>query len=423
MKPLNLCFLFFIIVLIPLSSPHDADAHARTLSFSEWRQLDDAAWEVKAVLPVKEFVKMYGTDDWNITQAADYAYRHFTIDTSACRSLDKIRPVSTSHMGAEFIFEWEIRCEPGASDTPVIQINPFFSFATSHLHVAKFRIENKKIEKIITPGTTRITMTDLVMNPKKKSSSGKIFDFMLAGIHHLIIGPEHLLFVLALSLLASNVMTLLKIITAFTIAHAISLTPVLMGWITTDSKSVEALIGLSITIVAMEAGLRLAGSGKEQVQLLGRARFMTAAAIFAASFLAWLQVIPVNPLALFGVGMVVLLTVLLSDQKTTVSWIHAFGFGLVHGLGIAGTLGGKVMGADILIVLAGFNLGIEAGQIIAALILLLSLGILIKTLVHLEKRFHWPLKNWIKLSELPLYGICSCLMMAGVYLFAVRSII
>jgi len=423
MKNLNPYCLFILFLLLHLALPLDVESHTRTISFSEWRHLSENMWEVKAVLPIKEFIKLYGTDNWDMDNAAAYAYSHFTLDTARCTSSSNIRPVSTTHVGTEFIFKWEIHCDSGMTQTPVIQVDPFFSFAPSHLHVAKFFIENKKIEKIITPGKTRINLDELVTNPKRISSSRKILDFILAGIHHLIIGPEHLLFVLALSLLASNFITLLKIVTAFTIAHAISLTPVLMGWVTTDSRSVEALIGLSIFVVAIEASLRLVKASDEKTRYTRNARLMTAAAIFFASFLAYFQVIPVKPLALSGVGIVVLLTAFRSDQTTAVSWIHAFGFGLVHGLGIAGTLGDKVIGVDIMIVLAGFNLGIEVGQIMIAIVILVSLGVFVKALAYVEAQVNWSSTRWIKLSELPLYGVCSCLIMAGVYLFSIRSII
>lgn len=131
------------------------------------------------------------------------------------------------------------------------------------------------------------------------------------GVEHILFGPDHLLFVLGLTLLVGWSRRLLWTISAFTAGHAISLVASVLGWVRLPQSPVEAAIALSVLLLAVE----LTGS----------------------------------------------------RQTLTRRWpaLVAGGFGLVHGLGFAGALreiglpeGG--MGSA----LAAFNGGIELGQLI-----------------------------------------------------------
>lgn len=131
------------------------------------------------------------------------------------------------------------------------------------------------------------------------------------GIEHILTGVDHLLFVLALILIVSGVRRLLATITAFTLAHSITLALATLGVIHVPGPPVEATIALSIVFVASEIGQ---GRGS------------------------------------------------LASRKP---WVVAFSFGLLHGLGFAGALAevGLPQGA-IPLSLLFFNVGVEIGQIL-----------------------------------------------------------
>ena len=136
--------------------------------------------------------------------------------------------------------------------------------------------------------------------------------FFRLGVHHIATGWDHLAFLLGLLLLQSGIRPLVKIVTAFTVAHSTTLALAANGWITPPSGLIEAAIALTIAYVGL-------------VNLLRRG---TAHGI-------WL----------------------------------AFGFGLVHGFGFAGALSESLAdlptgGAPWLLDLAAFNLGIEAFQVL-----------------------------------------------------------
>lgn len=133
------------------------------------------------------------------------------------------------------------------------------------------------------------------------------------GVEHILLGLDHLLFVLALLLLIRNVPLLIGAITAFTVAHSITLGLAAVGWLNVPGPPVEAVIALSIVFLAVE----IVKDGEGDRRLSVRA-----------------------------------------------PWLISFGFGLIHGLGFGSAL--KEIGlpqTEILLALFAFNLGVEAGQI------------------------------------------------------------
>lgn len=122
------------------------------------------------------------------------------------------------------------------------------------------------------------------------------------------------MFVLALLLLIHDRWMLLKAITAFTIAHSITLAAAALGWMQVSQAPVEATIALSICFAAAE------------IVRLERSEF---------------------------------------DTANRVPWIIAFAFGLLHGFGFGGAL--KQIGlpqSDVPLALFTFNLGVEVGQLL-----------------------------------------------------------
>jgi hydrogenase/urease accessory protein HupE len=135
--------------------------------------------------------------------------------------------------------------------------------------------------------------------------------YTVLGIEHILSGIDHLLFVIGLLFLVGFERRLLWTITAFTVAHSLTLASAALGWLTLRSAPVEACIALSIVLVAAEA--------------------------------------------------------LRSRETLARRWpaLVAFLFGLVHGLGFAGALKEIGLPQDHLpIALLTFNLGVELGQLL-----------------------------------------------------------
>jgi hydrogenase/urease accessory protein HupE len=138
--------------------------------------------------------------------------------------------------------------------------------------------------------------------------------YLMLGVDHILTGLDHLLFIAALMLLIGDWWTLLKTITAFTVAHSLTLVGSVLGYISLPQRPVEAVIALSIAFVASEVIKMRAGELR------------------------------------------------LSESHP---WLVAFAFGLLHGFGFAGAL--EEIGlpqVDVPLALLMFNVGVESGQIL-----------------------------------------------------------
>ena len=161
----------------------------------------------------------------------------------------------------------------------------------------------------------------------RQSTLSVVGQFLAEGVHHIFIGPDHILFVVGLLLLGGTLRQLLKIVTAFTLAHSITLVLATLGLVTLSSRLVESTIALSIVFVGVHALLK-SGAGGDK----------TAAA----------------------------------DARL----LFAFGFGLIHGFGFASVLSELELPRHALgWSLFSFNVGVEVGQacIVLAIAPLLAL--------------------------------------------------
>lgn len=141
------------------------------------------------------------------------------------------------------------------------------------------------------------------------------FDFVKLGIEHILTGYDHLLFLVALLATSQGVWSVVRIVTAFTLAHSVTLSVAALGIVTIPDRIIEPLIAATIVWVALEN-------------------------LFAAE----------------------------PDRRR---WIWSFGFGLVHGFGFASALGELgLKGAALVRALVGFNVGVEIGQLIFVAVLL-----------------------------------------------------
>lgn len=167
----------------------------------------------------------------------------------------------------------------------------------------------------LTPAAAEFTIT-------ASPGPGEVaWDYFVLGLEHILGGIDHLLFVLALLLLVRNLRRLILTITAFTVAHSITLVLATLGWISVPGPPVEAIIALSIVFVAAEVIHEQQG----RTSITARA-----------------------------------------------PWIVAFAFGLLHGLGFAGALEEVGLPANAIpLALLMFNVGVEAGQLlfVSALVL------------------------------------------------------
>lgn len=91
-----------------------------------------------------------------------------------------------------------------------------------------------------------------VMTSARPRVAEVVRTFVLQGIHHIFIGPDHILFVVGLLLLGGGVARLLKIVTAFTLAHSLTLALATLHLVNPPSRVIEPAIALSIVAIGVE---------------------------------------------------------------------------------------------------------------------------------------------------------------------------
>jgi hydrogenase/urease accessory protein HupE len=256
---------------------------------------------------------------WKVPALDDLRLGLYVRLPDVCKA--KTETVRTIHDGAYFE-RWSVACPNGLKGQEMV-IDGLRSTVTDALARIEYRDGTKQIARFTPEKPTLLVASG-------QSGLEVAETYFLLGVDHILTGFDHLLFVLALLLLIHDRWMLVKTVTAFTIAHSITLAGATLGYISLPQKPVEATIALSIAFVASE--LVKARSGERR----------------------------------------------LSEDYP---WIVAFVFGLLHGFGFAGAL--KETGlpqTDISLALLTFNLGVEAGQltfIAAALVVFRAASILV----------------------------------------------
>jgi len=202
-----------------------------------------------------------------------------------------------------------------------------------------------------TSQVTRLLPSDPAFVVAASTGAGEVARTYLAlGVEHILLGIDHLLFVLALLLIVKGAGRVVATVTAFTIAHSITLAAATLGLVRVPGPPVEAVIALSIVFVAAEIVHGVRG----RPGLTAR----------------W-------------------------------PWLVAFIFGLLHGFGFAGALGEIGLPPNAIpLALFFFNVGVELGQ------LLFVAAFAVTARLMARVRMAWP--RWIELA--PAYAIGSVAM-------------
>ncbi len=206
-------------------------------------------------------------------------------------------------------FSYRFQCEPALS----IEDELVFPWALEGIVVIARWRDDSNISSYFPGDGTRVSVPLGDLKAGAGPLSNLAVRYLILGAEHILFGIDHLLFVLGLLLLLSGFWKLIKTITAFTIAHSITLAFAVLGIFPVPNAPIEALIALSILMLAREVVM-----GQRGVRTL------------------------------------------VHDKP----WLVAFVFGLFHGFGFAGALGELGLSDnDIPLALLFFNLGVEAGQI------------------------------------------------------------
>ena len=171
--------------------------------------------------------------------------------------------------------------------------------------------------------TERLAPTRIAFVVQATPGAGEVaVTYLRLGVEHILFGFDHLLFVLALIILVGDWRRVALTVTAFTVAHSITLAAATLGFVRVPEPPVEAAIALSIVLVAVEIVNARRGTPSLTARL---------------------------------------------------PWLVAFAFGLLHGFGFAGALAEVGLPHHAIpIALLFFNLGVEIGQLAFVAVVLVA---------------------------------------------------
>ena len=215
-----------------------------------------------------------------------------------------ITPIVTRASDDAAIQTWTLRAPSlRGNEVRIVGLEGTMTDALVHIEFA----EGESWTQRLTPQRPAATI------PLRPSTSAVAGTYLVLGVEHIVGGIDHLLFVLALMLVARSRVQLLLTVTAFTVAHSITLALATLGVVRVPQAPIEALIALSIVFIAVE----IVRVRRQQPALTAKA-----------------------------------------------PWSVAFAFGLLHGVGFAGALNevGLPEGR-IPLALLFFNIGVEVGQL------------------------------------------------------------
>lgn len=278
--------LGFVCVLVLTVVFQRAEAHEVRPGYLELRQTAAETFDVM----------------WKVPARGDLRLGLYPVLPESC---EETAPRREYDVGGAIVQRWTVNCS-GTLDGTTITVDGLKGTMTDVL---------VRIEKL--DGTTQTALlkpaAPFVVVAATPNRLGVVAMYVRLGVDHILRGIDHLLFVLALVLIARRTKLLLKTVTAFTVAHSITLGLAALGVVNFRPAPVEAVIALSIVFVAAE----IVHSRQGRPGITARA-----------------------------------------------PWLVAFIFGLLHGFGFAGALSEIGLPAgNIPLALLCFNVGVEIGQL------------------------------------------------------------
>ena len=249
--------------------------------------------------------------------------QRLNIEAELPKECANIIPVSKHFVNSASIERWSVKCEGGLIGK-TLTIKGLDRTNTDLLLRLEF-LNGTSQSILLTPTKTSYAI------PQEASSLQVVKTYTWLGITHILLGFDHLLFVFALLLIVKSMRRLLWTITAFTLAHSITMAGATLGFIHITQQPVEAMIALSILFLAME----IIHEKQGRVGLTSR-----------------------------------------------YPWLIAFIFGLLHGFGFAGALAEIGLPQQaITLALVFFNIGVELGQLMFVATVVL-IGLALQALKH-----------------------------------------
>lgn len=335
-----------LVALLVVAGP--GSAHTSGASYSDWTLTESGA-DVRARASQLDLTRLQlhpGQTDYLSTAGRALAGGLLLRAENADCAAGPVRTVMAADGWVRA--SWSISCTGHGART--IEAPLFALVAPGHLHFARAHLPTgERRERVLSGGASRFTLPD-------ETPPTFAHDVAL-GVEHIVLGWDHLAFVLALLLLAGSLREMVLIATGFTLAHSVTLAAAALGVVRTQAAWVEGVIAFSIALAAVEVLWQNA-----------RGRWMPAVLLALLGAFAW----RLPPLLLAGLALFTACYFALMARTSVPARVRlamSLLFGLVHGFGFASALQAVALPQERLVAgLLGFNVGVELGQLFVVLV-------------------------------------------------------
>jgi len=388
--------LAFVLLLLAWV---DASAHTRSQSFSSW------------TVRGNELDGVYQVDAYRVTQLSEQPEDLARLLTAhldgrirveqagtACKRTS-FRPLSAPR--GDMRVEVRFTCpKPIAEADARLFIGGFFDVSISHIHYARLGYPDGRMDEVVlTQGQQSV-----IAGASSAEPHSSFVSLLVLGFEHVLSGVDHIAFLIALMMLAGGLRQTIWSVTGFTVGHSITLALVALGILRPDMAAIEALIGFTVAWAAGDALARLRNL-PPTLGLAGAVAITLFGLLGQAFGLLQVPLLVLAGLALFAGAM----SFTRGLDSGRIAPAVAVVFGLAHGAGFAGPLLELKIAPDNLVwTLLAFNLGVEAGQLVAVGVVTLCLFVL--------------RRSQLKLPELSYDVLASLLFALGTFWFVSRAL-
>lgn len=342
-------------------------AHDRSMSYSAW-EIDGNRARVTVRIAELDLTRLplaAAEADARDAALAAYLTEHLQLlsGETVCEVTSPPRRLDAAPGRA--VYEWQLVCP--AAERLQIRSDLLLDVAPSHLHFARVRRgTSPPVERVLSDSDRTWTLAGMASLQAVDAQGTSLLGYLLLGIEHIITGYDHLAFLLALLLLQTSLLEVAEVVTGFTVAHSITLGLATLGYVRPEAAAIEALIGLSIALVAIENVWLVSGRNRLVPWLIGGT--LVCLAVMTARGHGRVPGVTLAGLALFSVCYFGMLERV--PRPAPLRWTIAFIFGLVHGFGFAAVLlEANLSTARLVQALFGFNIGVEIGQLAAVILI------------------------------------------------------
>lgn len=346
-----------ILALVALSGASVAQAHTLSESHSAWR-VDGRSVRLIFTAPELEAKRLAapGAETAGDEEIISYLTPRLSVSSGgqACAASREGHALSAAanYRRFEFLF--------ACADADAIEVHSgaFFDLVPTHVNFAQIETSDGGFaEAIMTADRQTISASG---DADAGEAPGGVLDFIWLGIKHIWTGQDHQAFLLGLVLISRRLRDLVFVVTGFTLGHSLTLALAVTGVFRPHAEFIDALIGLTIALVAAENVVQASGRAVAVAAATG----VMALAMAAATWLGFggLPLPLTLGAGLFGVNYLMISSRLADAARFRL--VVTLAFGCIHGFGFAADLLEMKLPVDRLIsMLVGFNVGVEIGQL------------------------------------------------------------